>query len=165
LTEIMTAAEFNARRRMPRGRGKLGGHTPGKMNGLEKAWAEQLQGRLGLGLLWWAFEAVTFRLGHDCRYTPDFVWMASSGEIVFDDTKGGLIAPEGRTKIAVAAGLFPFRFRIIQRRPKKEGGGWTIKEINAGDDPLPDSLAPNRPTAPVPAAPDGGRSGDLPPPG
>ena len=52
-------------------------HTPGVMNKTEEAYAKTLQVRKLAGeIVDWQFEAQTFKLAADCRYTPDFaVWL------------------------------------------------------------------------------------------
>ena len=102
-------------------------HIPGVMNATESAYAETLEARRLTGeVLLWLFEAVTFKLAADCRYTPDFaVWLAD-GSMEFVDAKGGGPMDEkSRVKAKVAAEKFPqFDFVIEQKLPKKSGGGW-----------------------------------------
>ncbi len=102
---------------------------PGTMNKLEAAWAEELE-KQGLKgeLLWFEYEAITLKLAPDTRYTPDFVWMDIEGQIVFDETKG-FMQDDAWVKLKVAAAKFPFRFRLVKKRPNKEGGGWEVKEV------------------------------------
>lgn len=102
-------------------------HKPGEMNQTETAYADGLQARKLAGeVIDFQFEAVTFKLATDCRYTPDFaIWLAD-GSMEFVDAKGGGPMDEkSRVKCKVAAEKFPqFTFVIEQKQAKKHGGGW-----------------------------------------
>ena len=102
-------------------------HKPGVMNQTETAFASILEQRRAIGeVISWEFEAMTFKLAIDCRYTPDFaIWLAD-GSMEFVDVKGsGPMDEKSRVKAKVAAEKFPqFVFVIEQRQAKKLGGGW-----------------------------------------
>lgn len=102
-------------------------HVPGQMNLTEAAYAETLLLRkMASEIIDWQFEAITFKLAPDCRYTPDFaIWMAD-GTMEFVDCKGGGPMDEkSRVKAKVAAERYPmFVFVIEQKKAKKDGGGW-----------------------------------------
>lgn len=101
------------------------------MNGLEKAYAMVLESRLQAGdILAWAYERVTLKIGNDCRYTPDFCVVANDRIVEMHETKG-FFRDDSKVKIKVAADLFPFRFFLVQRLPKKKGGGWQIQRIKS----------------------------------
>ncbi len=94
------------------------------MNGLEREHAVNLEMLRKAGkIAAWFYEAMTFKLADDTRYTPDFMVIESDGTVVFHETKG-FWRDDAYVKIKVAAELFPFRFVSYQRVPKKEGGGW-----------------------------------------
>jgi hypothetical protein len=97
------------------------------MNQTEAAYAESLLVRkMASEIIDWQFEAITFKLAPDCRYTPDFaIWMAD-GTMEFVDCKGGGPMDEkSRVKAKVAAERYPmFVFVIEQKKAKKDGGGW-----------------------------------------
>ena len=78
---------------------------------------------------WWKYEAITFKLADDTRYTPDFAVMLPNGEFEIHETKGGFIREDGWQKLKIAAGMFPFRFFLCQKLAKKDGGGWKIKGV------------------------------------
>lgn len=103
----------------------IGGLRPRKMNKLEARYAEYLEAQKGLGeVLWYDYEAITLRLGDDCRYIPDFLVLVRSGHLEVRETKG-FWEDDAKVKIRVAAELYPvFRFVAIQEVPKKDGGGW-----------------------------------------
>lgn len=106
-------------------------HKPGVMNGTESAYAEILQVRKLAGeIIDWQFEAVTFKLADDCRYTPDFQVQLADGSLEYVDAKGGgPIDPKSLVKIKCAAEKFwQFQFAIEQKLAKKHGGGWKRTE-------------------------------------
>jgi hypothetical protein len=107
-------------------KGKL---KPRKMNKLEARYAAYLEGEKAAGrILWYEYEAITLRLGDDCRYTPDFVLMLPDGEIEVRETKG-FWEEDAKIKIRVASERYPFRFVAIHAIPLKEGGGWREVEF------------------------------------
>jgi hypothetical protein len=84
------------------------------MNKTEARYAATLELQQKAGeILWWKFEAITFKLADDCRYTPDFVVMMPDGMIELRETKG-FWRDDALVKIRVAAAQFPFRFRSFQ---------------------------------------------------
>jgi len=113
------------------------GHKPGEMNSTETAYRDLLMGRVAAATIHrFLFEAITFKLADDVRYTPDFaVWMPD-GTLEFHEVKASsgdgetLIDPNGRTKIKVAARMLPeFRFVMCVRATKKNGWGWKYEEV------------------------------------
>jgi hypothetical protein len=107
-------------------------HKPGVMNGTEEAYAELLQARTVAGdVIGWWFEAMTFKLADDTRYTPDFVVLLEDGSIECIDAKGGgPIDPKSLVKIKCAAEKFyQFKFVIEQKQAKKHGGNWKRTEF------------------------------------
>lgn len=102
---------------------------PGTMNKLERRYADDLESRKYAGeVLWWAFEAVKFRLADNTFYTPDFAVMLADGFLEVHEVKG-FWEDDARVKIKVAAALFPVRFVAIKAKAKKDGGGWEIEEF------------------------------------
>jgi len=98
---------------------------PGVMNKLEEAysWALEADRRAGL-LTWYAYEAITLRIAHDCRYTPDFAVRTAGGQLEFHEVKG-YMREDARIKLRVAASMFPFRFLLARRA----SAGWVIEEV------------------------------------
>ena len=98
---------------------------PGVMNKLEEAysWALEADRRAGL-LTWYAYEAITLRIAHDCRYTPDFAILLADGTLEFHECKG-FFRDDAKVKIKVAASMFPFKFLLV----RKSGQGWEITEV------------------------------------
>jgi len=106
-----------------------GRHKPGVMNKLEAAYELHLEGEKQAGrVLWYSFEAVTFKLAADCRLTPDFLVLMADGSIECHEVKG-FMREDALIKLKVAAREFPITFRLVKQVPAREGGGWDIKEI------------------------------------
>lgn len=101
--------------------------TPGRMNKTEAAWALRLEADRRDGeVLAYHFEAVTLKIGDDCRYTPDFFVVLADGSIRFDEIKG-FMRDDAQVKVKAAARMFPwFAFRVVR---KAKGGAWEIREI------------------------------------
>lgn len=114
--------------RLRRGRGVR--REPGVMNGLEREYANTVlePRRIAGEILEWHFEAVKFKLAPKTFLTIDFMVMLADNTIEFHDTKG-FMEDDAAVKIKVAAEKYPFRFLLIFKRPKKEGGGWKIVEV------------------------------------
>jgi hypothetical protein len=102
------------------------------MNQTESAYAELLAIRKHTGEIidWW-FEAVTFKLAENSRYTPDFMVLHLDGAIEFVNVKGGgPIDPNSLSKHKFAAEKFwLYRWTVEQKVAKKHGGGWKRTEI------------------------------------
>ena len=100
----------------------------GEMNGTEQAYHDHLAQRQHAGEIAWSkFEAMTFKLADDTRYTPDFMVMLADGQLQAHEVKG-YWTDDARVKIKVAAALFPLEFIAIKKKAKKDGGGWE-KEV------------------------------------
>lgn len=101
----------------------------GVMNRTEELYAKTLEEkRLAGDVLWYKFEGITLKLAEGSRYTPDFVVMTSSGNLEFHEVKSIWIG-DAKTKVKVAASLFPMRFLAVYKLPKKDGGGWKVEEF------------------------------------
>lgn len=115
----------------PKARGWTHRHTPGVMNKMEARYAAHLDIRHRAGeIVWFKFEAITFKLAKDLRYTPDFVVMRPDGLIECHETKG-FFAEHNKVKTKAAAEMFPFVFIIVRAKPQKEGGGWEFETVGA----------------------------------
>lgn len=132
MTDRMSAAAFNeliaksgaAGGRVARGRAKAG-----TMNKTEARYELLLQQSLAAGeIVWFRFEAMTFKLADDTRYTPDFMVMLASGELECREIKGHW-EEDARVKIKVAASMFPMRFVAVMAQPAKGGGGFVVTEV------------------------------------
>ena len=101
------------------------------MNKTEARFAQVLDLRKLAGeILWFEFEMVTLKLATDTRFTPDFCALNAASEFEFYEVKG-YMQDDAFVKIKVAAKLFPARFYLVYAKPKKDGGGWDIREVNA----------------------------------
>lgn len=96
------------------------------MNKTEERRAVELEAlkRDGQIVNWW-YEAVTFKLADDCRYTPDFLIQERDGSLRLEETKG-FFRDDAKVKTRVMASKFPFPLRILKLR---KGGGWDIQEV------------------------------------
>jgi hypothetical protein len=96
----------------------------GAMNKTEAAYESDLRDAQALGdILWYKFEGVKLRLADNTFYTPDFAVVAKDGVLELHEVKG-FWADDARVKIKVAADLYPFRFKALKARAKRDGGGW-----------------------------------------
>lgn len=96
------------------GRGTQRNKRDGSMNKLEAKFDAWLATRIGrddvaFPVAWYKFEGLTFRLAKKTSYTPDFVVMSVDGTLTMYEVKGMWTA-NARTKVKLAAELFPVRF-------------------------------------------------------
>ena len=119
-----------------RPRGKL--KQRGVMNSTErKFYEQQIMTRVAAGeiVAWW-YEGYAFRLTEKTpsgkpgiRYTPDFVVMLATGELVVYEIKGvGNARRQDLNRVKLFADLFPFRVFVATQLRKKDGGGFKIEE-------------------------------------
>jgi hypothetical protein len=63
-------------------------HKTGEMNKTELSFSMHLDIRKqAMDIKEWKFETMTFILGDDCRYTPDFEVLMANGDTVFIEVK------------------------------------------------------------------------------
>jgi hypothetical protein len=111
-----------------------------KKNKTEAAYESHLNLRKITGeVVWFKFEGMTFKLGPDCRYTVDFPVMLTDGTMEMHEVKGKekrtrksgevVSAPrfedDARAKIAVAAAMYPFVFKVVF----KVDGNWIERQV------------------------------------
>jgi hypothetical protein len=86
-----------------------------------------LETAVGVGVIdSFEYEPVTFLIGFDCRYTPDFGAKKNGEFVAFYEVKG-FMRDDARVKLAVAASLFPqFSFLLGRRGNDK---GWRVKVV------------------------------------
>lgn len=102
----------------------LGRLKVGTMNKTEAAYDQHLALLQHAGeIVWRRFEGLKLRLADNTFYTPDFAVMAADGVMECHEVKG-FWQDDARAKIKVAADQYPFRFKAVKVRPKKDGGGW-----------------------------------------
>lgn len=122
------------------GQRALGRLKAGERNKTEGAYESHLELRKQVGeVAWYGFEQITFKLADDCRYTPDFSVMLSSGILEMHELKGTTTitrksgdkvkAPyfqdDAKVKLRVAAKMFPVIFKVVY----KVEGNWIEEEI------------------------------------
>jgi hypothetical protein len=101
-----------------------GRHVAGRMNKLEAEYASLFLGQKSHG-----FEQMTFRLGDDCRYTPDFWVIADDDVLELHEVKGHWM-DGAKEKIRIASEMFPhFRWKAF-RRVKKV---WLVETFGQED--------------------------------
>ena len=109
-------------------------HTPGVMNKTEADYGALLEMRKVAGEIEdYHFESVTLKIADNCRYTPDFMVEFYDGHKEIHEVKG-FWRDDARVKIKVAADKFRgFDFIAVQKKAKKDGGGWKIEEIHSAN--------------------------------
>lgn len=113
----------------------------GEMNGTEKAYANHLKAlQLAGDIEEWVYEPETFKIGPDCRYTPDFRVLKKQKNcesenfyVEFHEVKGTIsktgkpyIEDDALVKIKTCSTMHPYKFIIVW----KYQGEWKTKEIN-----------------------------------
>lgn len=119
-----------------RGRVRNANRKRGQMNKTEATYSDHLQALQQSGkIIWWAYEAITLKLAHDTRWTPDFIIQYPDGEVVLHEVKGSkfVFQEASKVRVKVTQTLFPFRVFVVLPRTQKMGGGWDITEINPND--------------------------------
>lgn len=128
-------------------RGRL---KPGQMNRTEQQYATHLDVEKHAGrVLWWRHHAIKLKLADNTFFEVDFFVLAADGVLEAHEVKGGIWIGDGRTKIKIAADLYPFRFKAFKVRAKKNGGGWEEEDFSRSDavpHGTPTALPPSHPT-------------------
>ena len=107
-------------------------HVPGRMNKTEARLAAALEVRKAGGeFVQVGFEALTFRLGFDCRFTPDFACWTPDGRVVCFECKGRkgksyYAKDDAIVKLRAAAAMYPMVTFIIVWPVNDE---WGSKEV------------------------------------
>lgn len=90
-----------------------------KLNRTEKAYLEHLRADGAREL---QVQSITFKLGDDCRFTPDFTYIDAAGKFVAVDVKG-FQREDALVKIKTAARRFTWvQFVVV----KKDKDSWQI---------------------------------------
>jgi hypothetical protein len=99
----------------------------GEMNELEREFFNTLELRRHAGEFTYVyFEQMTFKLGPDLRYTPDFMAQSAEGGFISLYETKGFFRDDSRVKIIAAAQMFPmFTFYLA----RKVRGAWDIQEV------------------------------------
>lgn len=117
--------------KFPRARGRCTRRKPGEMNKTEAAYRrEVLEPAILAGTIAVVdYERITFKLADDTRYTPDFFVLLPDGLIEFHEVKG-FFEDHAKVKFKVVADQHPwFKFVLVRKRAKKDGGGWDVREV------------------------------------
>lgn len=110
---------FQFKRRTP-GKGRTAKRVPGTMNKTEERYEREVLIPLfqTQAVIWYGFEAMTFKLADDLRYTPDFAVQLADGTMEFHEVKAGkkdgkvLCEDDALVKIKASPVRFPFTFRM-----------------------------------------------------
>ena len=106
----------------------LGRLKTGEMNKSEAAYAADLDLQKHAGMiLWWKFEGIKLRLADNTFYTCDFAVMMADGTMEMREVKG-FFEEKAKIKIKVAASLYPFKFVVVRKKSRSDGGGWSTQE-------------------------------------
>ena len=108
-------------------------HSPGRMNKTETRYAQDLALEVAAGeIVWWGFEALTFKLAHDTRYTPDFILVRQDGTLHAHEVKG-FWRDDAKIKLKTAANLFPWiAFEAVT---VGKGGAWVHEAFEPAEMP------------------------------
>ena len=107
----------------------LGRLKQGQMNKTESEYEKVLALKKQMGdIVWYKFEGIKFRLADNTFYTPDFSVMLANGEMQIHEVKGYMM-DDANVKIKVESELYPFRFFLVRKQKKKDGGGFKIEEV------------------------------------
>lgn len=125
-----SALESPVRQASVKGKGRISRRVSGQMNGLERSYAETVLAprKMAGEIIEWWFEAITFKLADDCRYTPDFLVLLADQSLECHETKG-FMRDDAQVKLKIAAQMFPFKFVLCKKETKKQGGKWIIVEV------------------------------------
>jgi hypothetical protein len=107
--------------------GKAGAlrRVAGQMNKTEARYAELLDARKARGeVAEWHYEALTLKLAHDTRYTPDFLVVLADGTIELHEVKG-FWRDDAKVKAKVTATMYPFTVRVA----RLTRNAWQIEEV------------------------------------
>jgi len=92
------------------------------LNETEKRYLKMLRERFPFQPI--MIQAITLRLAHNCKYTPDFGYCLPTGALVLVETKGAFVREDAIVKLKTAASMFP-QFTFIKAQYKN--GKWTEK--------------------------------------
>lgn len=110
----------------------LGRLAEGEMNATEERYAAYLDEQKAAGaVVWWEFEAIKLKLAKNTHLTVDFFVMYADRRLEAIDVKGAkaIVTDDARAKIKIAADKFPWPFKLVYPKRKKDGGGWEVEEI------------------------------------
>lgn len=93
-----------------------------KLNKTEKAYLLYLRNN---GNLWVGIQCISLKMGHDCRYVPDFLVLNGSGFLELHEVKG-FMRQHSLVKLNVIARTYRF-FKVIVVRRKD--GAWSFQEV------------------------------------
>lgn len=108
----------------------------GEMNKTEEAYAARLD--VDPAVFRWWFEPLSLWLSHPkegnpATFKPDFLVLYKDGTTCIDDVKSGGRGFDDKAagvRIKAAAELYPlWRFRLVRKQLKRDGGGFVVVEV------------------------------------
>jgi hypothetical protein len=101
----------------------IGDRASVKLNKLETAYYNHLKPLH----VWIGVQCITLKLGHDCRYSPDFWTVGGIGQLEAHEVKGKMFWDDAKVKLKVAATMYPmFDFYLVTRN---DNGTWKYLRI------------------------------------
>jgi hypothetical protein len=110
----------------------LGRLKQGVMNKTETAYDDHLKLlKHAKEIVWYRFEGIKVRLADNTFLTVDFAVLTSAGFLEMHDVKGAkaVFTDDARVKMKVAADMYPFIFKAVYPRAKRDGGGWEVEDF------------------------------------
>jgi hypothetical protein len=110
----------------------LGRLKQGQLNKTEELYAQRLELLKRAGeIIWYKFEGVKVRLADNTFLTVDFAVLTAAGFLEMHDVKGAkaVFTDDARVKMKVAADMYPFIFKAVYPRSKRDGGGWEVEDF------------------------------------
>jgi hypothetical protein len=100
-----------------------------QLNQLEKDYLKLLELRKAAGEIqeFW-IKGMKLTLAPNTTLTVDFFVLTNDDILEAHETKG-FMEEDANVKLKVAAKLWPFRFYVIRKKLKRDGGGWDIREV------------------------------------
>lgn len=99
-------------------------------NRWERGYWEHLEARRAAGeIVDFRYECMTFKLGHDCRLTPDFMVLMPDGRIELHEIKGRR-EEDAMVKLRVFATVYPYWPLYIVTKDRPESG-WQFERVHA----------------------------------
>lgn len=92
-----------------------------RLNKTERAWLDVIRGR---DYPWIGVQNISFKIGDDCRYNPDFLVLCD-GRLVAFEVKGWM-RDDALVKLKTTARAFPWLQIVVVKR---DGKGWIETEV------------------------------------
>ena len=94
-----------------------------KLNKTERTFLQYLRKLPGISHI--GIQGITFKIGDDCRYTPDFSALKDCSQLYLYEVKG-FMRDDALVKLKVCARMYPWAILNLVR---KDNAGWNIKIV------------------------------------